>query len=83
MRSTWRLRCSRLLPLPGGKEVAVRFVTEAVNILGAVLLQIAVGLLIEELTFAGLVRLILAPRPVDGKDKGRSNGDKGENKCSH
>ena len=61
----------------------MRFVTEAVNILGAVLLQIAVGLLIEELTFAGLVRLILAPRPAGGKDKGRSDGDKGENKCSH
>lgn len=36
---------------------------EAINWIGAVLLQIAVGLLIEELTFAGLVRLILAPRP--------------------
>ncbi len=61
----------------------MRFVTEVGNILGAVLLQIAVGLLIEELTFAGLVRLILAPRPAGGKEKGRSNGDKGENKCSH
>jgi len=60
----------------------MRLFTEAINVLGAVLLQIAVALLIEELTFAGLVRLILAPRP-DGKNKGRNNGDKGEGKCSH
>ena len=59
----------------------MRFVTEAMNVLGVVLLQIAVGLLIEELTFAGLVRLILAPRPTTGKDKGRNNGDKGERRC--
>jgi hypothetical protein len=59
----------------------MRFVTEAMNVLGVVLLQIAVGLLIEELTFAGLVRLILAPRPATGKDKGRNNGDKGERRC--
>lgn len=60
----------------------MRLFTEAINVLGAVLLQIAVALLIEELTFAGLVRLILAPRP-DGKNKGRNHGDKGEGKCSH
>jgi len=60
----------------------MRLFTEAINVLGAVLLQIAVALLIEELTFAGLVRLILAPRPA-GKNKGRNNGDKGEGKCSH
>jgi hypothetical protein len=61
----------------------MRLITEAMNVLGAVLLQLAVGLLIEELTFAGLVRLILAPRPATGKDKGRNNGDKGESRCSH
>jgi hypothetical protein len=61
----------------------MRLITEAMNILGAVLLQVAVGLLIEELTFAGLVRLILAPRPATGKDKGRNHGDKGEDRCSH
>jgi hypothetical protein len=60
----------------------MRLFAEAMNVLGAVLLQLAVGLLIEELTFAGLVRLILAPRPV-GKDKGRNNRSKGESKCSH
>jgi hypothetical protein len=57
----------------------MRFFTEAINVLGAVLLQLAVGLLIEELTFAGLVRLIIAPRPATGKDKGRNNEDTGEN----
>jgi hypothetical protein len=61
----------------------MRLVTEAMNVLGAVLLQLAVGLLIEELTFAGLVRLILAPRPASGKDEGRNNEDKGESRCSY
>ena len=57
----------------------MRLFTEAINTLGTVLLQLAVGLLIEELTFAGLVRLILAPRPETGQDKGRNNKDRGEN----
>jgi hypothetical protein len=62
----------------------MRFVSEAINVLGAVLLQIAVGLLIEELTFAGLVRLILAPRPATGKEMGRNHQNKGEeDQCSH
>jgi hypothetical protein len=56
----------------------MRLFTEAINVLGAVLLQLAVGLLIEELTFAGLVRLILAPRPSTGKNKGRKHEDKEE-----
>jgi hypothetical protein len=56
----------------------MRLFMEAINVLGSVLLQLAVGLLIEELTFAGLVRLILAPRPSTGKNKGRNHGDKGE-----
>jgi hypothetical protein len=61
----------------------MKLFTEAMNVLGAVLLQIAVGLLIEELTFAGLVRLMLAPRPATRKDEGRNNGDTGEDRCSH
>jgi len=36
---------------------------DAMNGLGAVLLPVAAGLLLEELTFGGLVRLLLAPRP--------------------
>jgi hypothetical protein len=40
---------------------------EATNGLGAVLLQVAAALLFEELTFGGLVRLLLAPRPGTGR----------------
>lgn len=64
----------------------MRVLMEAINVLGALLLQLAVGLLIEELTFGGLARLILAPRPVQGNGKGRKHsGPKytGEDKCSH
>jgi hypothetical protein len=59
----------------------MRLIVEAMHAMGAVLLQIAVGLLIEELMFGGLVRLILAPRPVTGQRKGRK--DTGEDRCSH
>ena len=61
----------------------MKILAEAMSVVGAVLLQIAVGLLIEELTFAGLVRLLLAPRPAVGKNKERTNGDQGESRCSH
>jgi hypothetical protein len=57
----------------------MKLFSEAINVIGAVLLQIAVGLLIEELTFAGLVRLLIAPRPSARKNKGRTNEDNGEN----
>jgi hypothetical protein len=50
--------------------------------LGAVLLPVAAGLLLEELTFGGLVRLLLAPRPATGKRK-EHNQRKGGGKCSH
>jgi hypothetical protein len=52
----------------------MNLLAEAMNGLGAVLLQ-AVGLLLfEELTFGGLVRLLLAPRPGAGRRRG--SGDK-------
>jgi len=41
----------------------MHLLAEAMNGLGAVLLPVAVGLLFEELTFGGLVRLMLAPSP--------------------
>jgi hypothetical protein len=41
--------------------------SDAMNGLGAVLLPVAAGLLLEELTFGGLVRLLLAPRPATRK----------------
>jgi hypothetical protein len=45
----------------------MHLLAEAMNGLGAVLLPVAVGLLFEELTFGGLVRLMLAPWPGTGK----------------
>jgi hypothetical protein len=55
--------------------------TEVFNSLGALLLQIAIGLLIEELTFAGLARLVLASRAGARQDKKRNHS--GEDTCSH
>lgn len=40
---------------------------EAMDGLGAVLLPVAAGLLFEELTMGGLVRLLLVPRPVTAR----------------
>lgn len=40
---------------------------DAMSGMGVVLLPVAAGLLLEELTFGGLVRLLLAPRPGAGK----------------
>ncbi len=47
----------------------MHLLSQAIHALGAVFLQLTVFLLFEELTFAGLVRLILAPRPATGKSK--------------
>jgi hypothetical protein len=69
---------------------------EAMRSLGAVLLQVVAALLLEELTFGGLVRLLVAPRPGAGKggltsDRSLSlrrkirehKHKKGEGRCSH
>jgi hypothetical protein len=58
---------------------------EATHAMGAVLLQIAVALLFEELSFGGLVRLILAPRPAGESNTEPENGNEhqGETPCSH
>ena len=55
---------------------------EAFNGLGAVLLPVVAGLLFEELTCAGLVRLLFAPRPKSSK-KLEPKPEKGDCKCSH
>lgn len=55
---------------------------EAIGSLGAALLPVVAGLLLEELTFGGLVRLLIAPRPKTGKHS-EPNTPKGEGKCSH
>jgi len=60
----------------------MNLLSEALGGLGAVLLPIAAGLLFEELTVGGLVRLLLAPRPGTGKLKEHNNRN-GGTKCSH
>jgi hypothetical protein len=52
----------------------MHLLTEAMNGLGAVLLPVAVGLLFEELTFGGLVRLMLAPWPGTGRRGAHGEG---------
>ena len=69
---------------------------EAMRGLGAVMLQVVAALLLEELTFGGLVRLFVAPRPGAGRSEARGDRsmslrrkirehkhNKGESKCSH
>jgi hypothetical protein len=47
---------------------------DAMSGLGAALLPVAAALLFEELTFGGLVRLLLAPWPGAGKHGARGGG---------
>ncbi len=56
----------------------MNLLSEAINGLGAVLLQVVAALLFEELTFGGLVRLLVAPWPGTGKRGERNNQTKGE-----
>ena len=44
----------------------MKLLMEAIDGLGAALLPVMAGLLFEELTYGGLVRLLLAPRPKTG-----------------
>ncbi len=60
----------------------MNLLAEAMNGLGAVLLPVAAGLLLEELTLGGLVRLLLAPWPGTGKRKEQTNRKRG-GKCLH
>jgi hypothetical protein len=58
----------------------------AISDIQAALLPVAAGLLLEEMTYGGLVRLLLAPRTDTGKQKGPShstNRMNGGEKCSH
>lgn len=50
---------------------------EAMDGLGAALLPVAAGLLFEEMTLGGLVRLLLAPRPRSGRrtERNHQEGD--------
>jgi hypothetical protein len=57
----------------------MNLLTEAMGGLGAALLPVVAGLLLEELTFGGLVRLLIAPWPGT-KEKAEHNKQKGEGK---
>jgi len=61
---------------------------EAAKGLGAALLPVVTGLLLEELTFGGLVRLLIAPWPKSNRTAERNHLERnkarnGERKCSH
>ena len=58
---------------------------EAAKGLGAVLLPVVAGLLLEELTFGGLVRLLIAPWPKTKRypERNHPEAKNGERKCSH
>lgn len=60
----------------------MNLLNDAMGGLGAVLLPVAAALLLEELTFGGLVRLLLARRPATGRREERKNF-RGGSKCSH
>lgn len=49
----------------------MRLLADAMSGMGAALLPVAAALLFEELTFGGLVRLLLAPWPGAGKHGAR------------
>jgi hypothetical protein len=74
----------------------MNLLTEAMNGLGAAVLPVVAALLLEELTYGGLVRLLLAPWPGTGRreapsdrsssmecKRGEPNKQKGDGKCSH
>ena len=52
---------------------------EAFTVIGALLLSVSCGLLLEEMLFGGLVRLFFARRPKSREDKERKL--KGERPC--
>ncbi len=60
----------------------MNLLANAMSSFEAVLLPVAAALLLEELTYGGLVRLLLAPRPETGKPK-EPNHQNGGGKCSH
>ena len=60
----------------------MNLLSDAMSGLGSVLLPVAAGLLLEELTLGGLVRLLLAPKPEPGKRE-EPNHQQGGGKCSH
>jgi hypothetical protein len=54
----------------------------AIPCLEAALLPLASALLLEELTYGGLVRLLLTPKPESSRQRGVPRHE-GERKCLH
>ena len=54
----------------------------AISDMQAALLPVAAALLLEEMTYGGLVRLLLAPRTDTEKQK-RPRHTNGDERCSH
>jgi hypothetical protein len=52
---------------------------EVLSVIGALLLSVSCGLLLEELVFGGLVRLFFARRPETQEEKERNS--QGERPC--
>jgi len=57
----------------------MNLLTEAMSCLGALLLPLEAALLLEELTYGGLVRLLVAPWPGASK-RAERNQQKGDRK---
>ena len=53
----------------------MNLLTETISVLRAAVLPVAAALLLEELTYGGLVRLLVAPRP--GTEKRGERNDPG------
>jgi hypothetical protein len=55
----------------------MNLLSEAMGGLGGALLPVVAGLLLEELTLGGLVRLLIIPQPTAGKqlEQNRERGD--------
>lgn len=57
---------------------------EILSVIGALLLSVSCGVLVEELVFGGLVRLFLAQRRATGAaTEQRKRQQQGEGSCSH
>jgi hypothetical protein len=61
----------------------MNLLAEAMSGLGAALLPVAAALLFEELTFGGLVRLLLAPWPGAGKHGARGKSSQACGRKEH
>jgi hypothetical protein len=55
--------------------------THVIDVARVVLLPLSAALLLEELTYGGLVRLLLAPKPGTGESR-EPNHQTGGGKCS-